>query len=116
MDLLKQISNSEDKDIIVSLPKNKLWLEYLSYFMELKSGGNQFGIIISTVPKTAHGKKCFLVFDGFLRGYMEIHKIRENEDNDIVIDLNPMFYSISHKIPMSDIDEYKYYFDNSNTQ
>lgn len=116
MDILKEISNSEEKDIIISLPKNKSWLEYLSKFMELKANNNTFDIIVMTVPKTVPGKKCFFVFDGFLRGYMEIYKIRETENNDICIELNPPFTSITHKVPMSDIEEYKYFFDNSNTQ
>jgi hypothetical protein len=116
MNVLRDISNSEDKDIVISLPRNRTWLEYLSYFMELKASGKFLNIIVSTVPKTITGKKCFIVFDGFLRGYMEISKLKENEDNDIVIELSPALTSISHKITMSDIDEYKYYFDNSSTQ
>ncbi len=36
MDILKSISNSEYKDIVISLPKDKTWLEYLGYFLELK--------------------------------------------------------------------------------
>jgi hypothetical protein len=116
MDILKDISNSEYKDIIVSLPKDKTWLEYLSYFMELKADEKPFGIIVSTVPKTAAGNKCFIVFDGFLRGSMEISKLRETEENDICIDLTPILISVAHKIPIADIEEYKYYFDNSNTQ
>jgi hypothetical protein len=116
MDILKDISNSEEKDIIVSLPKDKTWLEYLSYLMELKVSEKTFGVIVSTVPKTAPGKKCFIVFDGFLRGWMEISKLRETEDNDICIELLPSMTSTVHKIPMADIEEYKYYFDNSNMQ
>ena len=116
MNILKDISNSEDKDIIVSLPKDKTWLEYLSYFMDLKSNEKAFSVIVSTVPKTAPGKKCFIVFDGFLKGWMEISKLRETEDNDIRIELVPSITSTVHQIPMGDIEEYKYYFDNSNMQ
>ena len=116
MDALRDISNSEDKDIVVSLPKDKTWLEYLSHFMSLQAGGKNFVIIVSTVPKTSIGKKCFIIFDGFLRGYMEISRLKENEDNDICIELTPVLTTSIYKIPMSDIDEYKYFFDNSNTQ
>jgi hypothetical protein len=116
MDVLRDISNSEDRDIIVSLPKDKTWLEYLSCFMGLQASGKTFGVIVSTVPKTSVNKKCFVVFDGFLRGYMEISKLKETEDNDICIELSPVLHTTVHKIPMTDIEEYKYYFDNSNTQ
>lgn len=116
MDILKGISDLEDKDILVSFPKTKTWLEYLSYFMDLKVNGQTFNITVSTVPKTAAGKKCYVVFDGFLRGWMEISKLKETEDNEICIELFPPMTSVLYKIPMSDIEEYKYYFDNSNNQ
>lgn len=116
MDVLKNISGSEDKDIIVSLPKNKTWLEYLAYFLELKYKNLYFEVIIQTVPRTAPGKRCYLVFDGFVRGWMEIHKLKETENQDICISLVPMLTSSVYKTPMNDIDDYKYYFDNSSMQ
>ena len=73
-------------------------------------------IIVGILPKTAPGKKCFIVFDGFLRGYMEISRIRETEDNDFCIELCLPLISTGNKIPMADINEFKYFFDNSNTQ
>ena len=116
MDALKNISNLEDKDILVSLPRNRNWLEYLSQFMELKSSGNSFNIILRTLPKTAPGKKCFIIFDGFLRGWMEITKIKETVDNEICIELLPNLISVPYKLPMEDVEEFTYFFDNSNTQ
>ena len=69
-----------------------------------------------TVPKTIPGKKCYIVFDGYVKGYMEIYKLRETVDNDICIELNPFFVSSTHKVVMGDIEDYKYYYDNSNQQ
>lgn len=116
MDIFKDITDMEDRDIVISLPKNKTWLEYLSYFMDLQYKNIFLEIIVQSVPKTSPGKRCHLVYDGFLRGSMEISKIRENENNDICIDLIPSLTSSLHKLPMSDIEGFKYFFDNSSMQ
>jgi hypothetical protein len=116
MDIFKDISGAEDRDIIISLPKSRTWLEYLSYFMDLQLNNIFLEIVLQSVPKTTTGKKCYLVYDGFLRGFMEISKIRENENNDICIDLVPILHSTPHKLPMLDIEGFKYFFDNSNMQ
>ncbi len=116
MNILKGISGSEDKDIIVSLPKNKTWLEYLSCFLELKYKNLYFEVSVLTVPKTSPGKKCYFVFDGFVRGWMEIHKLKETENHDICISLIPSLTYATYKVPMQDIEDYKYFLDNSRTQ
>jgi hypothetical protein len=116
MDVLKEISNSEERDILISLSRDRSWLEYLTYFMGLRANSQSFSVIVENVPKTSPGKRCFVIFDGFLRGWMEISKIRETEENDICIELNPTFITIGQKIPMADIQGYKYFFDNSNMQ
>ncbi len=117
MDVLKDITNLENRDILISLPKNKSWLEYLSHFMKLKAQNSTFEFFVITVPRAAKGNKCFVVFDGFLRGWMEIEKIKETIDNEICIELNTSFSSIGNKVPMNDIEEeYKYFFNNSSDQ
>lgn len=116
MDILKNITDSEDRDIIVSLPNNKSWLDYLSSFMGLKIDDQKFNIIIRTVPKTSSGKKCYIIFEGFLRGWMEIYRLKETVDNEICIELIPNLNLSAHKIPMHEIEDFKYFLDNSNMQ
>lgn len=118
MDVLKDITNLENRDLMISLPKDKSWLEYLSHFMKLKSQNNVFEAIVISVPRTAKGNKCFIVFEGLLRGWMEIEKIKETIDNEICIELNTSFSSTPNKVLMDDIpdEEYKYFFNNSNDQ
>lgn len=116
MDVIKNISNSNDRDIIVSLPGHKEWLEYLSEFMALKAEEQNFKIIVDSLPKTVAGMKCYLVHGGYLRGYMEISKMKETIDNEICIELIPVLTSSPHKAYVGNIVGYKYYFDNFNMQ
>lgn len=111
MDILKNLSESEERDIIVSLPKSKSWFEYLAHFLELKSSNGFVEVIVPSIPKTTRGNKCYIVYEGFLKGWMEINKVRETVDNEICIDLSPYLNHTSNNIPMHEIDGFKYYFD-----
>lgn len=120
MDIIKKISELEDidRDIIISLPKDRRWSEYINYFIKLKTNTQTLDVVVGSVPKTTTGNKCYIVYDGFLRGYMIINKLTESEEGEIIIELIPHIHSIPHKLPMSEIggDGYKYYLDNSTTQ
>jgi len=120
MDILKKITDLQDRDIIISLPKDRSWSEYIAYFIKLKANSQTLDIIVGSVPKTIPGKRCYIIYGGLLRGYMEINRLTESEDNEIIVELIPYIKSIAHKIPMSEIDNneegYKYYFDNSGMQ
>lgn len=118
MDIFQNLTNSSERDIIVSLPKDKTWLEYLAYFIKLKANQQTLDIIVESVPKTCPGKKCYMIYDGLLRGYMIISNLTETEESEIVIELTPYLYSAAHKVKMNEIDGdgYKYYLDNSNEQ
>lgn len=116
MDILEYFSNTNDKDIIVSLPKDNSWLEYLAQFLQLQAKGFNLEIILPDLPRTGVGRKCYIIYDCKLRGWMEISRVKENEENDIVIELTPVFNPVAYKVRMNDIEGYKYYFDNSNMQ
>jgi len=115
MDILKNISGSEYKDIVISLPKDKTWLEYLAHFLELKVAISCVEVLLPTVPKTNSGNKCFIVYDGFLKGYMEIVRVKETQNNDICVELIPYFTSVT-QVPMHEIEGFKYFLDNSDMQ
>lgn len=108
--------HSEDKDIIVSLEEFQSWLEYLSHFVELRVYERYFEVLIKSVPKTAPGKRCYLVYDGVLRGWMEIKRLKETVDNEICIELIPVINSTPHKISIANFDDFKYFLDNSSSQ
>ena len=115
MDILKSISDSEFRDIVISLPRDKSWLEYLGHFMELKASGSYVEILLQSLPKVQTGNKCYIIYDGHLKGWMEISKIRESEENEICVELIPYLSSMPN-MPMADIEGFKYFLDNSDMQ
>lgn len=61
----------EIRDIIITIPRGISWEEYE---MELKAAknGEIMNFKVNAFPKTAIGKKCYIVHRGFIRGYMII--------------------------------------------
>lgn len=115
MDILKSIADSEYRDIIISLQKDKTWLEYLGYFLELKATKSCVEVLLPSVPKTQSGNKCYIIYDGHLKGWMEIAKIKETENYDICVELIPYLFSTPN-MPMANIEGFKYFLDNSDMQ
>lgn len=116
MDIMKKLQESGERDIIISLSKDKSWIEYLSFFIELRIDNQNFSFILSQLPKTISGKKCYIIYDGLLRGYMEIYKFRETPDNDFCMELLPILQFIPHKLKMAEVIDFKYFLDNFNMQ
>jgi hypothetical protein len=116
MDIIKHLAQSNNRDMIISLPKNKTWIEYLAHFVELQSTNGVIKILLHEVPKTASGNKCYVVFDGFLRGWLPIYRLTETYNSEICIELLPMINLSQQKAPMVEIEGFKYYFDNFEMQ
>lgn len=118
MDFLNNFANSTERDIIISLPRDKTWLEYLAFFMELKKSNTTLDIVVDVLPKTQDGRKCYFIYDGILRGHMIISSLSETEDNMYSVALVPYLFSAAHKVHIDEIEDecFKYYFDNSKTQ
>lgn len=115
--ILRDIVSEGDRDIIVTLPFDKAWYEYLAIFLETQHQLAYFEIVINSLPKTGEGKKCFITHGGYLKGWFEISRLKENEEQQIIIEVIPFLNSFLDKIPMPDIDaEYKYFLDNFNKQ
>ncbi len=65
-------------DIIITLSKNILWEDYKK---ELKAAENGYSLNfkVNNFPNVNIGEKCYLLHDGFIRGYMIISGLSEKE-------------------------------------
>jgi hypothetical protein len=110
MDIIKQLAESKSRDVIISLPKNKTWIEYLMHFTDLQHTNGTIHVFVQEIPKTEPGNKCYIVFDGILRGWMKISKLTETQHNEVYLELLPNLNEVGKNVPMSEIDGFKYYF------
>jgi len=116
MDIIKQLADSGNRDIIISLPKSKTWIEYLEHFIDLQSTNGIIQIIVADVPKTGPANKCYIVFDGYLKGWLLVSRLTETYNSEICVELLPTLHECNQKAPMGEIEGFKYYLDNFEMQ
>lgn len=64
------------KDIIITIPKKIAWTNYQKE-LDRAFDGEVMNFKVSNFPKTCKGKRCYVVHDGYIRGYMIISKLSE---------------------------------------
>lgn len=76
---LKPIINKEESislghhSWVITLPKTISWQDYEKELEYVKSGHNVMNFRVPNIPKNlAKGDKCYLVWNGQIRGYMYI--------------------------------------------
>lgn len=62
----------ENRDIIITIPKKIKWIDYEKELEKVIDKSQVINFKVNFFPKTNVGNKCYLVYDGFIRGWMEI--------------------------------------------
>lgn len=62
----------EPRDVIITLPKNIKWDDYEKELEKVKDGNEVMNFKVNHLPNTSVGNKCFIVHDGFIKGWMNI--------------------------------------------
>lgn len=59
------------RDIVITLPKSVKWSDYEKE-LEAAARGEVMNFRVSNFPHTGKGRRCYVVHDGRVRGWMEI--------------------------------------------
>ena len=111
---MKQV---EYLDIIVTLPKSIKWEDYEKELDAVKDYEQVMSFKISNFPKTKAGNKCYLLYDGAIRGWMEIVGLSQNSFectttgsmwNGKFIERSGPFHKID-PIPMKGFQGFRYF-------
>jgi len=67
------------RDIIITVPKKISWEEYEKELNQVKDWKYIMSFKVSNFPDTGKGKKCYIVHDGFIKGWMIITGMKEKK-------------------------------------
>lgn len=76
---LAGISEDNGLDIIVTIPKSIQWKDYEKELISVEDYKQVMNFKVNNFPKTKVGSKCYLLYNGFIIGWMEIVGISEKE-------------------------------------
>ena len=70
-------------NVIITIPKSIKWEDYLKEIKTVENGTQEMNYKVPTCPKDVNpGDKCYLVYDGYIRGWMTISNVgKKNEFN-----------------------------------
>lgn len=114
MKYLKPIQ--EPNDIIITIPKSINWKDYQQE-LNAAANGEVMNFKVNSFPNTAIGKRCYVVHDGEIKGYMIISGMSEKsftctttgkEWKGKFIERTGKFYKID-SIKMKGFQGYRYF-------
>ena len=74
----RQINESDNMDIIITIPKDTNWEEYKKEIEAVADGSEVMNFKVTNFPtKASVGSKCYLAYDGNVMGYMLISGMSE---------------------------------------
>jgi hypothetical protein len=74
-------SLQNDRDIIITLPKSVKWSDYEKELKVVDDFSEVMNFKVNHFPKTKIGSKCYLVYNGYIIGWMKIVGMSEKEFN-----------------------------------
>ena len=104
-------------DIIITIPKNIKWEDYEKELEKVKDGSEVINYKVNNLPKINIGDKCYIVYNGFIKGYMFIVGFGKKEFicsttgtkwQGNFIERSGKFYKIK-QIPMKGFQGFRYY-------
>jgi hypothetical protein len=66
------------KDIIITIPKTIKWENYMKE-LEAAGRGETLNFKVKSFPDTGIGRRCYVVHNGLIKGYMYISGMSEKE-------------------------------------
>lgn len=114
----KQINESQNRDIIITIPKNTKWEEYKKELAKARQG-QSLNFKVAQFPKTGKGNKCYICYNGNVIGYHFISQLSNKaftctttgrNFSGKFVERTGKFYKIE-PIPMKGFQGYRY-FDN----
>ena len=76
---LAGVNGENHSDIIITIPKSIDWNEYQKELDAVKDYGQVMNFKVNNFPKTKSGNKCYLLYNGFIIGWMEIFGLSEKD-------------------------------------
>ena len=65
------------RDIVITIPKTIKWEDYEKELEAVKDYSSVMNFKVNAFPQTTKGSKCYLVYNGEVKGWMEIVGLSE---------------------------------------
>jgi hypothetical protein len=110
VDVVKEISELNNRDIIIVMDASKHWSDHAKSMDELKTLDLFYEIKVSELPKSNKGNKCYLSYNNKIYAWLEIYSITKKA-KCVVIQMFPYInFIFPILISVSFTEEYRYFY------
>lgn len=105
--------------LLITIPKSTKWEDYQKELDAVKSEEMEMNFKVSSLPKEVSvGDRCYLVYNGFIVGWMKISSLEEKEFECSVtkkkwkgkfVSRTGEFHELKNKIPYKGFQGYRYF-------
>lgn len=115
-DIIKEISESKNRDIVIHMDNEKHWSEHINFLGSLKESDLFYERIVSEIPKSNKGNKCYLSYNNKIYAWLEIYSITKKV-NGVLIQMFPYLNFVFPSLENIDFSEdFRYFYDNKSKQ
>jgi len=112
IDVVKEISELNNRDIIIVMDSSKHWSEHVKSVTELKALDLFYEIKVSQLPKSNKGNKCYLSYNNKIYAWLEIYSITKTA-KCVVIQMFPYInFIFPSLLSVPFTEEYRYFYRN----
>lgn len=112
-DILKEISGSQNRDIVIKMGSNLHWADHIRHIQKLKDEDLFYEISVSSIPKSNKGNRCYLSYKNKIYAWLEVYSITKKA-KAVSIELFPYLNFVFPSLENGDFDEdFRYFYDNS---
>lgn len=110
IDVVKEISKLNNRDIIIVMDGSKHWSEHVKSMTELKTLDLFYEIKVSQLPKSNKGNKCYLTYNNKIYAWLEIYSITKKAKS-VVIQMFPYLnFIFPSLLSVPFTEEYRYFY------
>ena len=110
IDVIKEISELNNRDIIIVMDSNKHWSDHVKAMTELKALDLFYEIKVTELPKSNKGNKCYLSYNDKIYAWLEIYSITKTAKS-VVIQMFPYLnFILPSIVSVPFTEEYRYFY------
>lgn len=115
-DILKDISESKSRDIVIRMDSETHWSDHVKSMNSLKETDLFYERVVSELPKSNKGNRCYLSYNNKIYAWLEIYSITKKVDG-VLIKMFPYLNFIFPGVDNNSFSEdFRYFYDNSSRQ
>ena len=116
IDIINEVMESKNRDIVIRMDNQTHWSDHINALNKLRTEDSFYERLVSEVPKTSKGNKCYLSYNNKIYAWLEIYSITIKAST-VSLKMFPYLNFVFPSLENGDFTEdYRYFYSNISKQ